>query len=115
MGEYGADDFYFEEDEQNIWGQEFHFLPFVSIFGASTAGAVNAIMVMSRDGVPLAYAILFLACWAVGTGVLLVADFRFLVRRKRGVLYLPVWQCKAKPVQSPRGYLYNIRRKCLPR
>ena len=80
MGEYGADDFYFEEDEQNFWGREFHFLPFVSIFGASTAGAVNAIMVMSRDGVPVGYAIAFLLCWVIGTGVLLVGANRFFDR-----------------------------------
>ena len=63
MGEYGADDFFFEEDEQNFWGREFHFLPFISIFGASVAGAVNAMMVMGREGVPIGYAVAFLLCW----------------------------------------------------
>ncbi len=71
MGEYG---------EPSFWGEEFHTLPFVSIFGASTAGAVTATMSMAGDGVPVGYAACFLAVWALVTASLLVAANRFFDR-----------------------------------
>ncbi|MEM7425044.1 MAG: hypothetical protein AAF441_03045 [Pseudomonadota bacterium] len=71
MGEY---------DEQSFWGNEFHLLPFVSIFGASAAGAIGSTVAMARDGVPAGYAAVFLGIWALLTVALIVAANRFFDR-----------------------------------
>lgn len=67
---------------QGIWGDEFHFLPFVSIMGASTIGAVNASMAMARDGVPGTVGIIFLFAWAIVTCMLLVAGNQLFCRKR---------------------------------
>ena len=67
---------------QGIWGDEFHFLPFVSIMGASTIGAVNASMAMARDGVPGSVGIIFLMAWGLVTCMLLVAGNQLFCRKK---------------------------------
>lgn len=66
---------------QGIWGEEFHFLPFVSIMGASTIGAVNASMAMARDGVPGTVGIIFLIAWGIVTCMLLVAGNQLFCRK----------------------------------
>jgi len=67
--------------QQGIWGDEFHFLPFVSIMGASTIGAVNASMAMARDGVPGSVGIIFLLAWGIVTCMLLVAGNQLFCRK----------------------------------
>ncbi|NNF80261.1 MAG: hypothetical protein HKN05_19750, partial [Rhizobiales bacterium] len=67
--------------QQNIWGDEFHFLPFVSIMGASSIGAVNASMAMARDGVPGSVGIIFLLAWGIVTCMLLVAGNQLFCRK----------------------------------
>ncbi len=68
--------------QQGIWGDEFHFLPFVSIMGASTIGAVNASMAMARDGVPGTVGIIFLIAWGLVTCMLLVAGNQLFCRKQ---------------------------------
>ncbi len=68
--------------QQGIWGDEFHFLPFVSIMGASTIGAVNASMAMARDGMPGSVGIIFLMAWGLVTCMLLVAGNQLFCRKK---------------------------------
>ncbi len=68
--------------QQGIWGDEFHFLPFVSIMGASTIGAVNASMAMARDGVPGTMGIIFLIAWGLVTCMLVVAGNQLFCRKK---------------------------------
>ncbi|MCP5080881.1 MAG: hypothetical protein GY948_04210 [Alphaproteobacteria bacterium] len=67
--------------QQGIWGDEFHFLPFVSIMGASTIGAVNASMAMARDCVPGSVGIIFLLAWGIVTCMLLVAGNQLFCRK----------------------------------
>ncbi|MEM1200486.1 MAG: hypothetical protein AAGI06_14380 [Pseudomonadota bacterium] len=67
---------------QGIWGDEFHFLPFVSIMGASTIGAVNASMAMARDGMPGSVGIIFLMAWGLVTCMLLVAGNQLFCRKQ---------------------------------
>ncbi len=69
------------QTQQGIWGDEFHFLPFVSIMGASTIGAVNASMAMARDGVPGSVGIIFLLAWGIVTCMLLVAGNQLFCRK----------------------------------
>lgn len=68
--------------QQGIWGDEFHFLPFVSIMGASTIGAANASMAMARDGVPGSVGIIFLLAWGIVTCMLLVAGNQLFCRKE---------------------------------
>lgn len=68
--------------QHGIWGEEFHFLPFVSIMGASTIGAVNASMAMARDGVPGSVGIIFLLAWGIVTCMLLVAGNQIFCRKQ---------------------------------
>lgn len=71
-----------DQAHHGIWGDEFHFLPFVSIMGASTIGAVNASMAMARDGVPGTVGIIFLIAWGLVTCMLLVAGNQLFCRKQ---------------------------------
>ena len=63
---------------QNVVGSDFHFLPFISIFGASAVGAVNGSLAMLRDGVPPQQASVFFLLWCLVTCVLLAVSYTHL-------------------------------------